>query len=408
MNYYEKLIQEKNNARDYDDINRVYKEAKRIVDDLRRKYREISGRERDDGNFLYSIIEEKGMPTDSSDRQKARHAAGLLESARRMSTAPRDWGNSKGETNMGYYADLIKEKQNAKPFYTPGLPTKELKTRAEVERYMFEQRREVDKIINWMESTKKKIQEIEKEPKPHDIDWAQRLGEAQSSYKQYKRWMEMHEDFAARAKDWLDKNRNSKDNSKEEKDNAYAKLVKKLPDFDIYEDAEGYFMRVKDGKVVKGGYLSIGDAETDGHRAKSASKDNEKGYYEQIIEQKNSFEEEYSKLMFKMKRMQSDPKTTWSQMENLNREISELKKKYGKPNNYRMTNEKRNFGDEVLIEKKSFGEYWYSIYQTKNKMILRVYTPYGMYYIDDIRDLADGRNEAQRTIDIVKKAGRYV
>ena len=298
---------------------------------------------------------------------------------------------------------------------------------------------------------------------------------------------------------------------KQERKNSYAKLVKKLSDFDIYEDAEGYFMRVKDGKLLKGGYLSIRDAETDGHRAKSASKDNEKenadyskyltaeemeylkkvdfpskhdvraqkifekyvraknkeeginnedkvnaieyktisqkewddlkrhgytdviggikyaliahptkgtilspvkinekGYYEQIIEQKNSFEEEYSKLMFKMKRMQSDPKTTWSQMEDLNREISELKKKYGKPNNYRMTNEKRNFGDEVLIEKKSFGEYWYSIYQTKNKMILRVYTPYGMYYIDDIRDLADGRNEAQRTIDIVKKAGRYV
>lgn len=70
--------------------------------------------------------------------------------------------------------------------------------------------------------------------------------------------------------------------------------------------------------------------------------------------------------------------------------------------------EKKNFGDETLIEKKSFGEYWYSIHQTKNKMILRVYTPYGMYYIDDIRDLADGRNEAQRTIDIVKKAGKYV
>lgn len=135
---------------------------------------------------------------------------------------------------------------------------------------------------------------------------------------------------------------------------------------------------------------------------------NEKGYYEQIIEQKNGFEEEYSKLMFKMKRMQGDPKTTWSQMEDLNKEFSELKKKYGKPHNYGMTNEKRNFGDEVLIEKKSFGEYWYSIYQKKDKMILRVYTPFGMYYIDDIRDLADGRNEAQRTIDIVKKAGRYV
>lgn len=124
---------------------------------------------------------------------------------------------------MGYYADLIKqkqEKQNAKPFYTPGIPTKELKTRAEVERYMFEQRREVDKIIGWMESTKKKIQDIEKEPKPHDIGWADRLGRAKSSYKQYKRWMEMHEDFAARAEDWLDKNRNSKDNEKEEKDNS--------------------------------------------------------------------------------------------------------------------------------------------------------------------------------------------
>ena len=70
--------------------------------------------------------------------------------------------------------------------------------------------------------------------------------------------------------------------------------------------------------------------------------------------------------------------------------------------------EKRNFGDEVLIEKKTEGEYWYSIYQTKNKMILRVYTPFGMYYIDDVRDLSDARSEAKRTIDIVKKEGRFV
>lgn len=113
MNYYEKIIQEKNNTRDYDEINKVYKEAKRIVDDLRRKYREISGRERDDGNFLYSIIEEKGMPTDSGDQQKAKHAAGLLESVRRMSTTPRDWGNSKEE--KGYYAKLAEEKKNTNP-----------------------------------------------------------------------------------------------------------------------------------------------------------------------------------------------------------------------------------------------------------------------------------------------------
>lgn len=122
---------------------------------------------------------------------------------------------------MGYYADLIKQKQenqNANVFPVPGT-VRELKTRAEVERYMFEQRREVDKCISWMESTKKKIQEIEKEPKPHSIGWAERLRSAQGSYKQYKRWMEMHEDFAARAEDWLSKNRNSKDNEKEEKDN---------------------------------------------------------------------------------------------------------------------------------------------------------------------------------------------
>lgn len=92
--YYAKLAEEKaskKNARDYDEINKVYKEAKFIVDELRRKYREISSRERDDGNFLYSIIEEKGMPTDKGDQQKAKHASGLLESARRMSTTPRDW-----------------------------------------------------------------------------------------------------------------------------------------------------------------------------------------------------------------------------------------------------------------------------------------------------------------------------
>ena len=268
MNYYEKLIQEKNNARDYEDINKVYKEAKRIVDDLRRKYREISGRERDDGNFLYSIIEEKGMPTESGDKQKAKHAAGLLESVRRMSTTPRDWGNSKGETDMGYYADLIKQKQNAKPFYTPGLPMKELKTRAEVERYMFEQRREVDKCISWMESTKKKIQEIEKEPKPHDIGWAERLRRAQGSYKQYKRWMEMHEDFSARAEDWLSKNRNSKDNEKEEKDNAIP--GGKRIEFD--DDIVAVYN--PQGKVI---YKGLED--DDPHKRDDWRWDGSKGYY---------------------------------------------------------------------------------------------------------------------------------
>ena len=121
MGYYADLIKEKRNARDYDEINKVYKEAKRIVDELRRKYREISGRESDDGNFLYSIIEEKGMPTTSSDQQKARHAAGLLESARRMSTVPRDWGNSNSEEKAnsilstehykGYTIEIYKAKQ---------------------------------------------------------------------------------------------------------------------------------------------------------------------------------------------------------------------------------------------------------------------------------------------------------
>lgn len=119
------------------------------------------------------------------------------------------------EKSLKILSNSKEEKDNVKPFYTPGLSTKELKTRAEVERYMFEQRREVDKCISWMESTKKKIQEIEKEPKPHSIGWAERLRSAQSSYKQYKRWMEMHEEFAARAEDWLSKNRNSKDNEKD-------------------------------------------------------------------------------------------------------------------------------------------------------------------------------------------------
>lgn len=148
MNYYEKLIQEKTNARDYDDINKVYKEAKRIVDDLRRKYREISGRERDDGNFLYSIIEEKGMPTDSGDQQKAKHAAGLLESARRMSTVPRDWGNSKGETKMGYYAKLIEEKKNGKAYANEDIPfTKKSECVATL-----------DKIINLAQRKKSQVQ----------------------------------------------------------------------------------------------------------------------------------------------------------------------------------------------------------------------------------------------------------
>ena len=77
-------------------------------------------------------------------------------------------------------------------------------------------------------------------------------------------------------------------NSKKEKYNAYAKLVKKTPNFDIYEDFEGYFMRVKDGKVIKGGYLSVEDAERDGHRAKYIGNSEEKGYYEKLVEEKNS------------------------------------------------------------------------------------------------------------------------
>lgn len=51
------------------------------------------------------------------------------------------------------------------------------------------------------------------------------------------------------------------------KEPAY-KLVKKTPDFDIYQDFEGYFMKVgKDGKVIDQGFLSVEDAMNDGRKA---------------------------------------------------------------------------------------------------------------------------------------------
>lgn len=46
----------------------------------------------------------------------------------------------------------------------------------------------------------------------------------------------------------------------------------------------------------------------------------------------DGFEEEWSKLMFKMKRLQMNPNTKWSEMEALNEEMNALKKKYGKNN----------------------------------------------------------------------------
>ena len=56
------------------------------------------------------------------------------------------------------------------------------------------------------------------------------------------------------------------------KDSAY-KLVKKTPDFDIYQDFEGYFMKVgKDGKVIDQGFLSVEDAMNDGRKATQISK----------------------------------------------------------------------------------------------------------------------------------------
>lgn len=47
-------------------------------------------------------------------------------------------------------------------------------------------------------------------------------------------------------------------------------------------------------------------------------------------EVEDGFEEEWSKLMFKMKRLQMNPNTKWSEMEALNEEMNALKKKYGK------------------------------------------------------------------------------
>lgn len=40
------------------------------------------------------------------------------------------------------------------------------------------------------------------------------------------------------------------------------KLVKKLSDkdYDIWQDFEGYYAQVKDGKVIKGGFLDVNGA----------------------------------------------------------------------------------------------------------------------------------------------------
>lgn len=113
MGYYADLIKEKRNARDYDEINKLSKEIKQIVSELRRKYTHI--RQTDDVNFLLDVLHDRGQQIPQSDKNKAEHAMQLDETRRRMSVAPRDWGFGNEKEEEGYYAKLAKEKKNTNP-----------------------------------------------------------------------------------------------------------------------------------------------------------------------------------------------------------------------------------------------------------------------------------------------------
>jgi len=77
----------------------------------------------------------------------------------------------------------------------------------------------------------------------------------------------MSPEHFSKYKDVFDILNNYKIVNEAKKDSAY-KLVKKTPDFDIYQDFEGYFMKVgKDGKVIDQGFLSVEDAMNDGRKA---------------------------------------------------------------------------------------------------------------------------------------------
>lgn len=147
---------------------------------------------------------------------------------------------------MGYYADLIKEKQNAKPFYT--LQGRELKTRSEVERYISDLEKEEREYFSYLRSYERKLEEAKNEPKPHSIGWADRISKYTDQIKSYKRSIERTDNWKSKAKEWLSQNRNSK----EEKDND--KVVEKYSKYGatieiIQTDSGKYRYRVsKNGK----------------------------------------------------------------------------------------------------------------------------------------------------------------
>lgn len=58
---------------------------------------------------------------------------------------------------------------------------------------------------------------------------------------------------------------------KQEKRNSYGKRIETVGYCDIYEDSNGYFVLVKDGRIIKKGYHTKEEAERDARRVRSKS-----------------------------------------------------------------------------------------------------------------------------------------
>lgn len=226
MNYYAKLAEEKRNST----------VARGTVHGHKYEVDRMS-----DGSYMGYVYDEEDFPIFKTGLHSTSSGAEQEIKSKVF--------NSK-ENSMNYYEKIIQEKHNSAESHLKRLIGKRFKRDTDLER-----------AVNGSIYT-----EISDWSHPRMI-----VFDKYSDEKFYVTTEDNHQ-YGKDQEFWI--SRVEKANSKEEKENAYAKLVKKLSDFDIYEDAEGYFMRVKDGKVIKGGYLSIRDAETDGHRAKSASKDN--------------------------------------------------------------------------------------------------------------------------------------